>query len=82
MFALHGLVWPHMVLLLFTAINMFGPMWPCVAVCGLVWPCVAFCGLVWSCMVSLWPYVVFHGRISSFLAVIDPNSFDLVSFRI
>ena len=25
-----------------------------------------------------WPFMVFYGRISSFLAVIDPNSFALV----
>ena len=37
-----------------------------------------FCGLVWCFMASLWPYMVFYGRISSFLAVIDPNSVGLV----
>ena len=36
--------------------------------CGLLWP---FYGLIWS-------FMVFHGRISSFLAVIDQNSFGLV----
>ena len=41
---------------------------------------VAFYGHrhAWSCMASLWPYMVFCGRISSFLVVIDPNSFGLV----
>ena len=41
---------------------------------GLVWPCLAFYGLIWHVM-------VFYDRISSFLAVIDPNSFDLVFVR-
>ena len=51
---------------------------------GLVWPC-----FVWSCCFygnrHVWPCVVLHGlfmvfysKISSFLAVIDPNSFGLV----
>ena len=101
MFALHGIVWASMaLLLLFTPINKFGLVWPCASLCGLVWPCVALFGLVWPCiasllplydlfmaslwplyglfMVSLWPYMVFYGKISSFLAVIDPNSFSLV----
>ena len=45
---------------------------------------VAFYGHrnVWSCVPSLWPYMVFYGRISSFLAVIDPNSLGLVSFNV
>ena len=55
--ALFGLVWPRMVLLLFS-----------VALCGLVWPCVALCGLAKP----------LYGRVSSFLAVLDPNSFGLV----
>ena len=29
-------------------------------------------------MPSFWPYMVFYGRVSSFLVVIDPNSFGLV----
>ena len=37
--------------------------------------------LVWSCIASLWPYMVFNGKISSFLAVIDQNSFGLVPLR-
>ena len=44
-------------------------------------PCLtwmALCGLVWSCMASLLPYMGFYGRLSSFLAVIDPKSFGLV----
>ena len=54
------------------------------ALCGLasyslvVFTAINMCGLVWSCMASLWPYMVFYGRISSLLAVIDPNSFGLV----
>ena len=60
--------------------------WPCVASYGLF---VAFYGHqhVRPCVASLWPlygifrpYTVFYGRISSFIAVIDPKSFGLVSF--
>ena len=38
----------------------------------LAWTCVALFGLVWPCM-------AIYGRISSFLAVIDSNSFGLVN---
>ena len=41
-------------------------------------PCMALCGLIWSYMVFyglIWHFMVFNGRMSSFLAVIDPNSF-------
>ena len=41
---------------------------------GLVWYCLALCGLAW-------PYMVFYVRISSFLAVTDPNSFGLVTLK-
>ena len=62
-----------------------GLMLPCVASYNLVvaftpssfdlaWPYVTQCGLVWPCM-------SFYGRILSFLAVIDPNSFDLIGFQ-
>ena len=45
---------------------------------------VAFYGHrhAWSCMASLWPYMVFCGRISSFLAVIVPNSFGIVNRKL
>ena len=52
-----------------------GLVWPCMALYGLVWPCMALYGLVWH-------FMVFYGRITSFLAVIDPNSFDLVTFEL
>ena len=57
------------------------------ALCGLAsyglgfFTVIDMCGLVWSCMASLWPYMFFYGRISSFLAVIDPNSFGLVDSK-
>ena len=41
---LYGLMWPRMVLLLFTAIiwlALFDLVWPCMALYGLVWPCMA-----------------------------------------
>ena len=69
---LYGLLWPRMVLmLLFTAMAMFGLIRISMDLCVLVWTCMALFGLVWH-------FMVFYGRISSFLAVIDPNSFGLV----
>ena len=63
------------------------------ALCGLVWPYVAqyvFIAFVWPSVFlhgHLWPsygfllhFMVFYGRVSPFLAVIDPNSFGLVLF--
>ena len=51
MFALIGLVWPHLTSSgLVTAINMcslVGLEWPCMALCCLLLPFVAFCGLMW-----------------------------------
>ena len=47
------------------------PCLACKALYGLVWPCMALYGLKRHCM-------VFYRRISSFLAVMDPNSFGLV----
>ena len=58
--------------------------WPFMALCGLVWPSTAFLtfnGVLWSYMAIyglLWLNIDFIGLISSFLAVIDPNSFGLV----
>ena len=54
MFALHGPVWSRMVLLLFTAINMFGLVWPCMALYGLLWRNIVFSRghrskFIWSC---------------------------------
>ena len=53
MFALSGLVWPHLTSSgLVTAINMcslVGLEWPCMALCCLVLPCVVLCSLVWPC---------------------------------
>ena len=51
--------------------------------CDLAWPCLTYSGLVWPFIVS---YGFFYGILwqnvdlneSSFLAVIDPNSFGLV----
>ena len=41
---------------------------------------MALFGLVWRFYGLKWHFMVFYGRISSFLAVIDPNSFGLVTF--
>ena len=48
--------------------------WLCLSHCGLVWPFIVLYSLSLSCMV----FVVLYGEISSYLAVIDSNSFDLV----
>ena len=71
-------------------IVLYGRMWPCMAVCGLLWSCLCrlvvlyglfnFHGLVWHFYGRLWQNVDFIGLVSSFLAVIDPNSFGLVIF--
>ena len=50
---LYGLMWPHMVLLLFTAIiwlALCDLVGSCMALYGLVWPCMALYGLVWLSM--------------------------------
>ena len=68
---------------------------PCVAFCNLAWSYKAIYGLIWPHMILhgllflIWSYMVFYGLtwqnidliglVSSFLAVIDPNSFGLVS---
>ena len=57
-------MWPHMVLLFFTAMAMCVPIQLSMALCDLVWS-----------------YMAFYGKISSFLAVIDPNSFGLVKVK-
>ena len=48
-------------------------------------PCVAFCDFAWSFMVVLWSFygrfMAFYFKTSSFLAVMDPNSFCLVCFK-
>ena len=59
----------------------YGCVWPSVAVYGRVWPFMAVYGLVWSFYGLKWHFVVFIGRILSFLAVIDPNSFGLVIIK-
>ena len=82
-------------MLLFTAMNMCGLirismvlcvlLWTFMALYGLACPCMALYVLACPCM-SLYvffglkkAFMFFYGRISSFLGVIDPNSFDLVS---
>ena len=46
--------------------------------CDLVWACMALYGLAWRCMAFLWSHMIFYGRILSFLAVKNSNSFGLV----
>ena len=48
---LYGLMWPHFVLLLFTAMVM----------CGLIRLSMALCDLVWSCMAFLCSHRAFYG---------------------
>ena len=70
--ALCGLVWHYMALC--------GPMWyrmVLLLLCDLVCSCMAFYGLLIVFYCILWSLMC-NGRISSFLAVIDPNSFGLV----
>ena len=66
----YHLMWPRMVLLLFTAMAMCGLIRLSMALSdhGRILP---FCSLIWH-------FIVFYDRISSFIAVIDPNSFGLV----
>ena len=64
-----------------------GLVWLNVALYGFLWPCTAFFtlyGALWSHMVLyglLWLNIDSIGLISSFLTVIDPNSFGLVYDR-
>ena len=67
---------------------------PFVALCGHMWPCIIFCGrecvtllscmalVVWTCMAFLWSFIAkyqFCGLVSSFPAIIDPNSLVLLN---
>ena len=61
-----GLVWPCVALC-----GLFGLVWPFLAFFGHFWPFVTLCDLVGPCGATLSPCMVFYGRISSFLAVID-----------
>ena len=70
-------------------VALYDSMWPCMIFCGCAFvallSCIAFS---WSCMALEWTFMAFYGRlwqntdfnglVSSFLAVIDPNSFGLV----
>ena len=63
-------------------VALYGIIWPFVALCGPIWFycfCVFLYGLLWHSYGFQSHFMVFNGRISSFLAVIDPNSFGLVS---
>ena len=69
-------------LYVFTAIATCGLNRLSMALRDLVWPCMDFVCPFHSLFVVLygllWHFTVFYGRISSFLEVIDPNSFGLV----
>ena len=75
--AVCGLEWPYVasyglkLLILFTAMAMYGSLWPSAVLYGLLWPC--YCLILY--------FMVFYGRISSFLAVKDPNSFGFVLWK-
>ena len=53
--------------------------WPCMVALhgGLVWLCMVLCGLLWYFVA-----MSYCGIISPFLAVIDSNSFGLVSYKV
>ena len=65
----YGYVWPCM------AVYDRG-RWPFIEVYRRLWPCIALYMALYS---PLWSFMALYGLISSFLAVIDPNSFGLVS---
>ena len=64
---------------------------PFVVFCNVAWPCKVIYSPIWPFMVLYGHIIVFYGRswqnvdliglVSSFLAVIDPNSFGLVQKR-
>ena len=59
---------------------LHGLAWPCMGLHGFTWPCMAlhgFSGLLWYCVA-----MSYCGIISPFLAVIDSNSFGLVSLKL
>ena len=66
--ALYGLVWPYVAPYGLIAYHRHGLVWPSVFLYGILGPFYGF----------LSHFMVFYCRISSFLAVIDPNSFRLV----
>ena len=63
---LHGLLLSYMA--------FYGLIWPCMVLYGLVWFYMAFYGLSWQNI----DLIGLVSLVSSFLAVIDPNSFGLV----
>ena len=76
-----------MVLLLFTAMVMCGLIRLSIALCnlincGLVWPFMAWPFMAWPCYGLKLHFMASYGRMLSFLAVIDPNSFGLVFVRL
>ena len=56
---------------------LYNLAWPEATYCGLVWPW-SFNGLAWLFVSLLWQNIDLIGLESSFLTVIDPNSFGLV----
>ena len=71
------LLWPH--------VAICGLVWPYLALLCLIWlhmVLLFFTAMVIQISVVLygllWSYMAFYGRIMSFPAVIDPNSFGLV----
>ena len=65
--------WPHLALYSLMWPHMVFLFFPAMAMCAPIQLSMVLCDLVWSCM-------AFYGKISYFLAVIDPNSFGLVLF--
>ena len=81
--ASYGLMKPCMALYgLVGSFCRFSLSWPWLASFEIVRPCVIYFDLVWSLWPFyglIWHFMVGYGRISYFLAIIEPNSFGLVS---
>ena len=59
-------------------IVFYGGFWSCMAFYGLLWSYMAFYGHNIVLYGLSWQNIDLNGLVSSFLAVIDPNSFSLV----
>ena len=77
--ALSGLEWLKVALYgLVAFMTMYGLIRQSIDLFSILSSCMALYGLVWPCYGPMSHFMVFYGRILSFLAVIDQNSFGLV----